>query len=224
MSSFDTLRPSVGSFITSSVTGTEEDPTLPRSTTGTPCWKTIPGEIQIKGDNVFLGYYKNEKATRESFTEDGWFRTGDQGRMDKKGRVYITGRIKNIIVTNTGKNIYPEELEGKLEAIPYIAECMVYGDDSASDEDTKISVMVYPDLEAVKAAAAEAGETLTDAELTETASRYIWGEIKVINKDLPAYKRICGLELRDTEFPKTSTNKIQRFKVMREMKEKQNGQ
>ena len=182
------------------------------------------GEIQARGDNVMLGYYKNEEATKAVFTEDGWFRTGDQGRLDKKGRLYITGRIKNIIVTNTGKNIYPEELEGKLDSIPYIAECMVYGDDSAADEDTKISVIVYPDLEAVKAAAAEAGETLADADLKEAASRYIWGEIKVINKDLPAYKRICGLELRDTEFPKTSTNKIQRFKVMREMKEKQNGQ
>ena len=174
------------------------------------------GEIQAKGDNVMLGYYNNPEATRATFTEDGWFRTGDQGRMDEQGRVYITGRIKNIIVTNTGKNIFPEELENKLEDIVYVKECMVWGDNSGDDgqEDTKVCVTVFPDYDAVKAAAQEAGETIEGEEaLHDVAARYIWGEIKRVNKELPAYKRICGLELRDIEFEKTSTNKIQRFKV-----------
>ena len=173
------------------------------------------GEIQAKGDNVMLGYYNNPEATRAAFTEDGWFRTGDQGRMDEQGRVYITGRIKNIIVTSTGKNIFPEELEDKLMDIRFIKECMVWGDNSDGDqEDTKVCVTVFPDYEAVKSAAEEAGESAADEkELQDIAARYIWGEIKRVNKDLPAYKRICGLELRDTEFEKTSTNKIRRFKV-----------
>ncbi len=174
------------------------------------------GEIQAKGDNVMLGYYKNPEATKAAFTEDGWFRTGDQGRMDKQGRIYITGRIKNIIVTNTGKNIFPEELEDKIDDIPYVKECMVWGDNSDDEkqEDTKVCVTVFPDYDKVREAAEEAGEKIgSDSELDDIAARYIWGEIKRVNKDLPAYKRICGLELRNTEFEKTSTNKIQRFKV-----------
>ena len=174
------------------------------------------GEIQAKGDNVMLGYYKNPEATKATFTEDGWFRTGDQGRMDELGRVYITGRIKNIIVTNTGKNIFPEELEDKIQDIPYVKECMVWGDNSGDDgqEDTKVCVTVFPDYDKVKEEAARSGEQEGEGNtIQDIAARYIWGEIKRVNKDLPAYKRICGLELRDTEFEKTSTNKIQRFKV-----------
>jgi len=93
---------------------------------------------------------------------------------------------------------------------------MVWGDNSGDNgqEDTKVCVTVFPDYDAVKAAAQEAGETIEgDEALHDAAARYIWGEIKRVNKDLPAYKRICGLELRDIEFEKTSTNKIQRFKV-----------
>ncbi len=171
------------------------------------------GEIQARGDNVMLGYYKNEEATKAAFTEDGWLRTGDQGRIDSLGRLYITGRIKNIIVTNNGKNIYPEELERKIGDILYVKECIVWGDGSDSEEDTKICTTVFPDMEAVKEAAASESDPVTDEGLPELAEKLIWGEIKRINKDLPAYKRICRLEMRDTEFEKTSTNKIQRFKV-----------
>ena len=183
------------------------------------------GEIQAKGDNVMLGYYNNPEATKNAFTEDGWFRTGDQGRLDSKGRLYITGRIKNIIVTSTGKNIFPEELEGKLEDVPYIKECVVWGDNTVEGEDTVVCATVFPDIDAVKNAMAEAGsgngdgvsgESGTEAgedALYDAAWKYIWNEIKLINKDVPAYKRICALELVRSEMPKTSTNKIQRFKL-----------
>ena len=171
------------------------------------------GEIQAKGDNVMLGYYNNPEATANAFTEDGWFRTGDQGRLDEKGRLYITGRIKNIIVTSTGKNIFPEELEGKLETIPYVKECVVWGDNSAEGEDTVVCATVFPDIDAVKTALEESGEKHEGDELFDAAWKYIWNEIKVINKDIPAYKRVCALEIVRSEMPKTSTNKIQRFKL-----------
>ncbi len=171
------------------------------------------GEIQAKGNNVMLGYYNNPEATANAFTEDGWFRTGDQGRLDEKGRLYITGRIKNIIVTSTGKNIFPEELEGKLETIPYVKECVVWGDNSAEGEDTVVCATVFPDIDAVKTALEESGEKPEGDELFDAAWKYIWNEIKVINKDIPAYKRVCALEIVRSEMPKTSTNKIQRFKL-----------
>jgi len=163
------------------------------------------GEIQAIGDNVMLGYYKNEAATRATFTEDGWFRTGDQGMLDKYGRLRITGRIKNIIVTNTGKNIYPEELEAKLMNIPYVAECIVWGDGSNSEEDTRVCATAVPDMDAIASAGGEATE--------EGAKELIWKEIKKINRDLPAYKRICDLEISLEPFAKTSTHKVQRFKI-----------
>jgi len=161
------------------------------------------GEILVKGPNVMLGYYKNEEATKAVF-RDGWFCTGDQGRIDKLGRVYITGRIKNIIVNKTGKNIYPEELEKHLATIPYILESVVWGDVSIDEKDPIISATVVPDEEAIKSA------RIPD-EQKEDVYNLIWNEVKKINKALPAYKRIQAINIRSDAFEKTTTHKIKRY-------------
>lgn len=161
------------------------------------------GEIIVKGQNVMLGYYKDPDAT-EAVLKDGWFYTGDQGRVDKKGRIYITGRIKNIIVTKTGKNIYPEELEEKLKSIPFILESIVWGYDNKETGDTDIHATVVPNYVALK----EAGHDDTDQ---EKIKELIWGEIKKINRSLPVYKAIRVIEIRKEEFEKTTTKKIKRY-------------
>ena len=103
----------------------------------------IEGEVQVKGDNVMLGYYKNPEATADAFTDDGWFRTGDVGYQDKDGYFYITGRMKNVIVLENGKNVFPEEIEEYLEGIENIAESAVVG--RQVDETVNLVALVYPD-------------------------------------------------------------------------------
>jgi len=148
--------------------------------------KIEDGEILVKGDNVFLGYYKDEGATREAFTEDGWFKTGDLGRLDEDGYLYITGRKKNLIILSNGKNVSPESLEQKLMAIPHIKEALVY------QEGDEIVAGLFLDEESPDAA----------ARLDE--------DIMALNRSLPIYQRIAKTVLRDTEFPKTTTKKIKR--------------
>jgi len=104
----------------------------------------IPGEIQVRGENVMKGYYKNPEATAAAFTEDGWLKTGDSGIMKGK-RLFIKGRIKNMILTANGQNVYPEEIESKLNNLPYIAESIVVL------RDFKLVALVYPDTAAVTA-------------------------------------------------------------------------
>ena len=161
------------------------------------------GEILVKGQNVMLGYYKDSEATKEVL-KDGWLYTGDQGRMDKKGRLYITGRIKNIIVTKTGKNIYPEELEEKIKHVPYVLESIVWGYDNKETGDTEIQATVVPNYEAIK----EAGYNDTDP---AKVKEIIWTEIKKINKTVPVYKAIKSINIREEEFEKTTTRKIKRY-------------
>ncbi len=158
------------------------------------------GEIQVKGKNVMLGYYKNEEATKEAFTEDGWFRTGDVGYMDEEGFLFITGRLKSVIVLDNGKNVFPEEIEEYLEGIEEIAECVVVG---RKDEDgaTKLYVLIYPtaDFAAEKS--------------SEEMKKFFEEEISKINHKLPTFKQISYVEMRDTEFEKTSSRKIRRHLV-----------
>lgn len=162
--------------------------------------KGAVGEILVKGENVMLGYYRNEEATREAFTPDGWFRTGDVGYMDSDGYIYITGRKKNVIILSNGKNIFPEELEEKLKGVPGIAECVVLGRKNESDE-VVVTVVIYPDPEYF--AGKTADETL----------KQLRGSINELNRTLPVYKQIRAVELRDTEFEKTSSRKIKRYLV-----------
>lgn len=159
------------------------------------------GEITVKGDNVMLGYYQNPAATDEVFTEDGWFRTGDIGRIDKNGNIHITGRSKNVIIASNGKNVFPEELEEYLMRIDAIKECVVIG---RSDEagGTIITAIVVPDTDVV-------GEDATDADISESMKQ----SIAKINRSLPAYKHINKFEIRREDFERTLSKKIKRFLV-----------
>lgn len=159
------------------------------------------GEILVKGSNVMLGYNKNEKATQDAFTEDGWFRTGDYGHMDKDGFLYITGRKKNLIVLKSGKNVYPEEIEGYLLACKLIKEIVVYSNEEKEGRETALIAEVYPDMEYAK----QNGVTHLEQAITE--------EVKAISENLPYYKRVSRIDIRLTEFEKTSTRKIKRFVV-----------
>ncbi len=158
---------------------------------------TGDGEIQVRGGNVFMGYYKNDEATKEAFTEDGWFRTGDIGHIDKDNFIYITGRKKNVIIASNGKNVYPEELEEYLNKSPIIKEAAVIG--RKSDDGVVITALIYPDKDV-------AGD-VSEKELYEK----IFSEINLINKGLPTFKHITAIEIRDSEFEKTTTRKIKRF-------------
>jgi long-chain acyl-CoA synthetase len=103
------------------------------------------GEIQVKGMNVMLGYYNNDEANKNSFTEDGWLRTGDLGVIDKDNFIYIKGRSKNMLLGPSGQNIYPEELEARLSNMPYVLECVVV------QRESKLTALIYPDQEAMRA-------------------------------------------------------------------------
>lgn len=158
------------------------------------------GEIQVYGDNVMIGYYKDEEATRASFTEDGWFRTGDLGYMDKKGFVYLNGRQKDLIILSNGKNIYPEQLEDHLRSVmDYIKETLVYSVNDKEGLQTGIEALCYIDPEwAIKR---------TQAEISDTIAQ----DLKTVNKTLPFYMHIKRIHLKEEEFIKTSSHKIKRF-------------
>lgn len=173
------------------------------------------GEVLIRSKTLMLGYYEDEEATKEAiFEEDGkrWFRSGDIGYLDKEGFLYITGRCKNVIVTQNGKNIYPEEIEIMLSNIPEIKECMVYGkQDEKEKKELIISVKVIPNYEEIEA---RHGKDLTE----EQVYKIIWDEIKEVNKKLTTYKAIKNLEIKHDEFVKTTTMKIKRYAELKKDK------
>lgn len=151
----------------------------------------IPGEIQAKGPNLTIGYYKNPEATEASFTEDGWFRTGDLGVMDEKRNIFIRGRIKSMILNSSGQNIYPEEVEAVLANCEYVDECLVV------DREGKITALVYTEL---------------PEDMDEETKAAIPGKIRVeANKSLPNYSKIAKVEMMDTPFEKTPKKTIKRF-------------
>ena len=153
------------------------------------------GEIQVKGVNVMKGYYKNEEATKAVFTEDGWMRTGDLGVLDKEGNIFIHGRSKNMILGPSGQNIYPEELEDKLNSMPCVAESIVV------DRDHKLVALVYPDT------TPDGKKLLGDKTITA-----LMEENRVaVNKELPQYSQISAVELVVQEFEKTPKRSIKRY-------------
>jgi len=157
------------------------------------------GEILVKGDNVMLGYLNNEEATKEVFTEDGYFKTGDIGYKDKDGYIYITGRKKNIIILSNGKNVYPEEIEEYLGKIEGIAECAVIARKKEGGE--TITALVYPNFEKFE------GKEFNEIEAI------LKEEVEKVNKLLPVYKQMTEIEVREIEFEKTSSKKIMRYKL-----------
>ena len=157
------------------------------------------GEIQVKGDNVMLGYYNNPEANEDAFTKDGWFRTGDVGYKDSDGYIYITGRIKFVIVLENGKNVFPEEIEEYLDVVDTISECCVVGRKNEDSDEVILTAVIYPDYSKFPADA-------DDEAVKETIRK----TINTINKKLPTYKQIKAVDIRKTEFEKTTTKKIKR--------------
>lgn len=153
------------------------------------------GEIQVRGENVMMGYYKNEQATKESFTADGWLRTGDLGIIDKDGFIYIKGRCKTMLLGPSGQNIYPEEIEAKINNMPYVLESLVL------QKDTRLVALVCPDFEAVDA------DKLTQDQLEVVMEE----NRKLVNAELAAYEQINELRIFNHEFEKTPKKSIKRF-------------
>ena len=153
--------------------------------------KNVAGEIQARGSNITMGYYKNPEANAVAFTDDGWFRTGDLGTMDEEGNIFIRGRIKSMILNSSGQNIYPEELEAVLSGCPYVAESLVV------DRNGKIVALIYPDI---------------PDDLDSESRNGIPEMIRTTaNKSLPAYSKINKVELMDKPFEKTPKMSIKRF-------------
>lgn len=166
------------------------------------------GEILVRGPNVMQGYFKNPQATAEAL-RDGWYRSGDLGRTDRDGYLYICGRVKNLIVTPNGKNVYPEEVEIELLKSPFIAEAMVYGHriDAVSEE---VHAIIFPSQEALDDfERSRSGAPMTQADVESL----IRGEVLEAGRNLADYKRVKKFTLREDEFPKTTTRKIKRFAV-----------
>lgn len=161
------------------------------------------GEVQVKGDIVMLGYYKDEESTAASFTPDGYFKTGDLGRLDRDNFLYLTGRMKNLIILSNGKNICPEELEEEiLRQIPYVREVLVYAHAANPFVEESICADIYPDPEYVEGKAPAAIKATLDADM------------KKLNARLASYKRIQLVNIREREFEKTTTKKIKRHAVL----------
>jgi len=153
------------------------------------------GEILVRGINVMKGYYKNPQATAEAIDKDGWLHTGDLGLRDEAGFIYIKGRSKNMILGPSGQNIYPEEIESKLDNQEYVMESLVL------ERNGQIMALVYPDFDRVFAE----GIKEKELELHLEAAR------KRLNTKLPAYSKIARIEVYPEEFEKTPTRKIKRF-------------
>jgi len=153
------------------------------------------GEIQVRGENVMYGYYKNEQATADTFTEDGWLRTGDLGMMDEDGFIYIKGRCKTMLLGPSGQNIYPEEIEAKINNMPYVLESLVL------QKDTRLVALVCPDFEAVDA------DKLSQEQLEVVMEE----NRKLVNAELAAYEQINELRIYTHEFEKTPKKSIKRF-------------
>ena len=154
----------------------------------------IPGELWVRGDNVMKGYYKNKDAT-DAVMKDGWMNTGDLCTMDSDGFIYIRGRNKNMILGPSGQNIYPEEIEQKLNNMPYVAESLVV------DSDGQFAALIYPDLELATKQGIH----------TDALSKIMDDNIAALNKDLPAYSQIRKVKLYNEEFEKTPKRSIKRY-------------
>ena len=159
----------------------------------------IPGEIQIKGANVFLGYFKNEDATNEVFTEDGWFKTGDMGVLDVDGSLFIKGRTKCMILGPSGQNIYPEEVETVVNSQPYVVDSLVIEDGGG------LTALIYPDF--------QQGEK--EGMSQEAMVKYMEGTLAELNTILPNYARLKKIEVMSEDFERTPKKSIKRYLYQR---------
>ena len=159
----------------------------------------IPGEIQVKGANVFLGYYKNEEATAEVLTEDGWFRTGDMGVLDADGSLFIKGRTKCMILGPSGQNIYPEEVETVINCQPYVVDSLVVEDNGG------LTALIYPSFQ----------QGARDGMNQEAFVKYIEGTLADLNKELPNYAKLKKIEVMSEDFERTPKKSIKRYLYQR---------
>ena len=159
----------------------------------------IPGEIQIKGANVFLGYYRNEEATSEAFTADGWFRTGDMGILDEDGSLFIKGRTKCMILGPSGQNIYPEEVETVLNSQPYVVDSLVVEDNGG------LTALIYPDF------AAGARDGMNQDQFV----KFVEGTLPELNKELPNYAKLKKIVVMSEDFERTPKKSIKRYLYQR---------
>lgn len=160
------------------------------------------GEICVKGPNVMLGYYKDPAATEDAFDDDGYFRTGDFGRLDEEGWIYITGRLKNVIILSNGKNVYPEEIEMEISKVFGVNECIVYAGESEYMPNKEVIVAeIFPDFEALK------------QKEIKNPQEYFEEEIKKINSRMVTYKAVKMVRIRNEEFQKNTSKKILRFTI-----------
>ena len=159
----------------------------------------IPGEIQVKGANVFLGYFKNEEATAEVFTEDGWFRTGDMGVLDTDGSLFIKGRTKCMILGPSGQNIYPEEVETVINSQPYVVESLVIEDNGG------LTALIYPDFQQ------GAKDGMSQSEFV----KYMEGTLSELNRELPNYAKLKKIEVMSEDFERTPKKSIKRYLYQR---------
>ena len=151
------------------------------------------GEILVKGENVMLGYYKNPEATKAVFTEDGWMRTGDLGRLDKKKNIYIKGRCKTMFLGASGQNIYPEEIEDKLNNQQAVGESLIV------EREGKLVALVFPD------------ETLTKRMTFEEIQQLMKDNLQKLNSLIPSYSKVADIEVQEQPFEKTPKKSIKRF-------------
>ncbi len=161
--------------------------------------KNVPGEVQVRGANVFLGYYKNQDATAASFTEDGWFKTGDMGVMDEDGYLYLKGRSKCMILGPSGQNIYPEELEAVINNVSYVVDSLVV------EESGSLIALIYPDYHQAE----------IDGMTTEELQKRLIAGLPEINKAIPNYAQIRRIEFMPEDFERTPKRSIKRYLYQR---------
>ncbi len=160
------------------------------------------GEICVKGPNVMMGYYKEPEATAEAFDEEGYFKTGDYGYVDEEGWIYITGRMKNLIIFSNGKNVYPEEIEMEISRVRGVNEVVVYAGESKKHPEKEVIVAeIYPDKDGL------AADGVTDLK------KYFNDQMKIVNSRMAPYKAVGMVKIRNEEFIKNTSRKITRFNI-----------
>lgn len=164
-----------------------------------PSPSTIAGEVQVRGKNVFLGYYKNEEATKAAFTDDGWFKTGDMGVMDSDGFLFLRGRSKSMILGPSGQNIYPEEIESSINNMPYVVDSLVI------DDGGTLTALIYPDFDLAE----------KDGMSLEILERTLNDQIKLVNMEQPNYCQIKRIEVLPEDFERTPKRSIKRYLYQR---------
>ena len=156
----------------------------------------IVGEVMGKGSNTFIGYYKNPEADQEVFTTEGWFRTGDLGTIDEENNLFLVGRNKSLLLGSNGENVYPEEIEVKLNVLPYVAESLIV------QRGEKFIVLIVPNID----------QLTTDNVPAESIKGIMDKNIVTLNSYIPAFSQISSYELQDAAFAKTPKGSIKRFK------------